>query len=50
MRRVRFILETGSVWHGSPHGFVVPIATAVAVAKDFLRCKNLPTSAEWFEL
>ncbi len=33
-----------------PNGFVVPVATAVAVAKDFLRCKNLPTSAEWFEL
>ncbi len=33
-----------------PNEFVVPIATAVTVAKEFLRRKQLPTLVEWFEL
>ena len=33
-----------------PNDFVVPFATAVIVARDFLRDRQLPSSVQWFEL
>ncbi len=33
-----------------PNVFVVPFATALSVAKEFLRTRTLPSSATWFEL
>ena len=33
-----------------PNAFVVPFPTASAVAREFLRCPALPSSARWYEL
>ncbi|MCP5120202.1 MAG: hypothetical protein GY953_56115 [bacterium] len=47
-----FVFDAGDPGDGIevPNDFVVPVATAVVVAKEFLRCRNLPTSVEWLEL
>ena len=33
-----------------PNRFVIPFSTALKVAKEFSRSKNLPSSIQWFEL
>ena len=50
--------ETLFVWAGCdpatgewvPSDFVVPVPVAFAVAHDFFRTRDLPSSAQWFEL
>lgn len=33
-----------------PNEFVIPFSTAVSIAKVFLSCDDLPSSAKWLEL